>query len=84
MDKHLYNDLVDNIRKVAGSVYGIIDTEKFFIRKSGMKYDVDLHATAKGDLTVKEGHTIAHNPKDPLRHEIPQLGHVIIHIEPDE
>jgi cation diffusion facilitator family transporter len=84
MDEHLYDDLVEDIRKVALTVYGIIDTEKCFIRKSGMKYHVDLHATVKADLTVKEGHTIAHNLKDLLRREIPQLGHVIIHIEPGE
>ena len=84
MDEHLYDDLVEDIRKVALSVYGIIDTEKCFIRKSGMKYHVDLHATVNADITVKEGHTIAHNIKDLLRREIPQLGHVIIHIEPAE
>jgi divalent metal cation (Fe/Co/Zn/Cd) transporter len=75
---------VEDIRRVALTVYGIIDTEKCFIRKSGMKYHVDLHATVNADLTVKEGHTIAHNLKDLLRSEIPQLGHVIIHIEPGE
>ena len=33
---------------------------------------------------VKAGHAIAHNLKDTLRGEIPQLGHVLIHIEPDD
>ena len=64
-------------------VIGIIDTEKCFIRKAGMKYHVDLHAVVDGKITVKEGHQLAHELKDYLRLQIPQLGHVLIHIEPD-
>ncbi|SEP55226.1 cation diffusion facilitator family transporter [Flavobacterium urocaniciphilum] len=84
MDEHFYDDLIDDIRKVSITVTGIVDTEKCFIRKAGMKYHVDLHARVNANITVKEGHFIAHNLKDTLRREIPQLGHVLIHIEPDE
>lgn len=84
MDEHLYDDLILEIRKVSGNVEGVIDTEKCFIRKAGMKYHVDLHATVDANITVKQGHDIAHLLKDTLRHNIPQLGHVLIHIEPNE
>ena len=84
MDEHLYDDLVETIRKVALSVDGIIATEKCLIRKSGMKYHVDLHATVDADITVKHGHEIAHRLKDTLQNDIPQLGNVLIHIEPNE
>jgi cation diffusion facilitator family transporter len=84
MDEHLYDDLIDSIRLVAKEVEGIIDTEKCFIRKSGMKYHVDLHARVKATISVKEGHDLAHKLKDTLRAEIPELGHVLIHIEPDD
>ena len=83
MDEHLYDDLVEEIRKVSHQVPGIIDTEKCFIRKAGMKYHVDLHAIVNAAITVKEGHDLAHNLKDTLRQEIPELGHVLIHVEPD-
>jgi len=83
MDEHLYDDLVEDIRKVALTVDGIVDTEKCFIRKAGMKYHIDLHAIVDADISVKQGHEIAHNLKDTLRNEIPQLGHVLIHIEPN-
>lgn len=82
MDEHLYDDLIEQIRAVSSSVDGIQGTEKCFIRKTGMKYHVDLHARVKGNLTVKEGHDIAHLLKDTLRTKIPELGHVLIHIEP--
>lgn len=84
MDEHLNDDLIDEIRKVSFQVDGIIDTEKCFIRKSGMKYHVDLHARVDANITVKEGHKLAHKLKDTLRQEIPELGHVLIHVEPNE
>jgi cation diffusion facilitator family transporter len=82
MDEHYYDDLVSEIRKVALTVDGVLATEKCFIRKAGMKYHVDLHTTVSGEISVRDGHTIAHNLKDQLRQQIPQLGHVLIHIEP--
>lgn len=84
MDEHLYDDLVDEIRKVALQVEGIVDTEKCFIRKAGMKYHVDLHAIVNAEISVREGHELAHNLKDTLRIHIPELGHVLIHVEPSE
>lgn len=84
MDEHLYDDLIDDIRKIATTVDGVVGTEKCFIRKAGMKYHVDLHATVNANITVKEGHEIAHRLKDTLRNDLPQLGHVLIHVEPDE
>lgn len=84
MDEHVYDDLIDEIRSVSLTVAGVVDTEKCFIRKAGMKYHVDLHAVVNAHISVKEGHDIAHLLKDTLRHQIPQLGHVLIHIEPHE
>jgi cation diffusion facilitator family transporter len=84
MDEHVYDDLIEDIRKVSITVNGVHGTEKCFIRKAGMKYHVDLHAIVDGSITVREGHVIAHQLKDTLREEIPQLGHVLIHIEPHE
>lgn len=84
MDEHLNEDLIVEIRKVAQQVTGVVNTEKCFIRKAGMKYHVDLHAIVDADISVREGHTIAHDLKDTLREQIPQLGHVLIHIEPTE
>ncbi|MFI0430679.1 cation diffusion facilitator family transporter [Mariniflexile sp. HMF6888] len=84
MDEHLYDDLLEEIREKSIKVKGVVGTEKCFIRKAGMKYHVDLHAIVDGEISVKEGHDIAHNLKDCLRNEIPNLGHVLIHIEPDK
>jgi cation diffusion facilitator family transporter len=82
MDENNFAELTEEIREISMEVEGIEGTEKCFIRKAGMTYHVDLHAHVRGDLTVTEGHDIAHKLKDTLRKEIPQLGHVLIHIEP--
>jgi len=83
MDEHLYDDLMEEIRIASVKVEGIIDTEKCFIRKAGMKYHIELHAIVNGNISVKEGHLLAHNLEDYLRIEIPELGHILIHVEPD-
>ena len=84
MDEHLYDDVIAEIRKTSLKVKGIIGTEKCLIRKTGMKYHVDLHAIVDAKLTVKEGHALAHKLKDTLQKEIPDIGNVLIHIEPNE
>lgn len=84
MDEHLYDDLIADIRQVSLTVDGVIATEKCFVRKAGMLYHIDLHATVDANISVRQGHDIAHLLKDTLLHSIPQLGHILVHIEPDE
>jgi cation diffusion facilitator family transporter len=83
MDEHRYADLELRIREISASVEGIVTTEKCFIRKAGMIFHIDLHAVVNGTISVKEGHDLAHKLKDTLRQEIIELGHVLIHVEPD-
>ncbi len=82
MDEHLYDDLIEEIRRVSLTVDGILGTEKCFIRKVGTRYHVDLHALVNGKITVEKGHDLSHDLKDKLRKEIPNIGNVLIHIEP--
>ena len=84
MDEHLYDDLIKEISKVSHQVAGIINTEKCLIRKSGMIYHVELHITIDGNMTVKAGHELAHQLEAELHQQIGQLGHILIHVEPDE
>jgi cation diffusion facilitator family transporter len=82
LDEHLYDDLVEKIRVIAKTVNGVIDTEKCHVRKTGMVYLVDLHLTVNGDISVTEGHDIAHDLKDTLQRELPEIADVLIHVEP--
>lgn len=81
MDENVYQELINEIKMKSVEVDGIEGTEKCFVRKSGSKYHVDLHAMISGKLTVTEGHDTAHRLKDYLRHHIPNLRHVLIHVE---
>ncbi len=82
MDENVYPELVKQIRDVAKTVSGIVATEKCYVRKVGMKFHIDLHAVVNGTLSVAEGHEIAHKLKDTLMEQLPEIGNVLIHIEP--
>ena len=84
LDEHLYDDLVQQVRDIAGKVEGVKDTEKCFVRKTGMTYRIDLHLIVDGRLTVTQGHDISHRLKDVLRFQIPEIADVLIHVEPHE
>lgn len=84
MDEHLYDDLVEEIRIKSLQVDGILGTEKCFVRKTGIRYYIDLHAIVDGDITVTAGHELSHKLKDHLMAEVDNVGNVLIHIEPKE
>ncbi|WP_430406067.1 cation diffusion facilitator family transporter [Fluviicola sp.] len=84
MDEHVHDDFILIIREKSTEVAGIIDTEKCMVRKSGMRYWVDLHIHVDGKLSVHEGHTIAHNLKKHLMDEIPEIEDILVHVEPSD
>lgn len=84
MDEHVHDEVVANIRNISQKIDGIIDTEKCFVRKTGMKYHIDLHITVDKDISVKEGHAISHKLKDKLQEEMPEISNILIHVEPNE
>lgn len=82
MDENLYEDIVSQVKQEAIRVNGVLDTEKTFVRKIGMTFIVDIHAIVNSELTVKEGHEIAHALKDFLMKQMPEISNVFVHIEP--
>ena len=84
MDEHLYEDMVEEIRILSEKEPGVLETEKCFIRKTGMTFHVDLHVIVDGNMSVKDGHEIAHNLKDRLLQSMPEIADILIHVEPDD
>lgn len=84
MDEQLNDELVEQIRILSKNVEGVIDTEKCLIRKTGMKYHVDLHIIVDAAISVRQGHIIAHALKDYLQKQLVQLADVLIHVEPND
>lgn len=84
MDEHRYDDIEKKVREIAETNAGVVETEKCYIRKTGMTYHVDLHIAVNANISVKQGHDIAHRVKDEILVSIPQIADVLIHVEPDD
>ena len=84
MDEDTHDEMINKVREIAKKTEGIIGTEKCFVRKAGMQFHIDLHIIVNGEITVREGHGIAHRLKDALLKEIPELSNILIHVEPNE
>lgn len=82
MDEHIHDEMTEEIRRISLEVNGVVDTEKCFVRKTGMKYFVDLHLVVDGNISVREGHDIAHNLKNVIIAKMPHVADVLIHVEP--
>jgi cation diffusion facilitator family transporter len=82
MDEHLYDDVITDIRKIAEQVNGVEGTEKCFVRKTGMSFHIDLHIWVDGEISVTQGHDIAHLVKEAIQLQLPEVANVLIHVEP--
>jgi cation diffusion facilitator family transporter len=74
--------IVRAICAVASSVPGVVEVEKCRARKMGLDFYVDLHARVDGNISVHEGHEIAHRVKAAIQKSNPRVADVLVHIEP--
>jgi cation diffusion facilitator family transporter len=72
----------NEVRAVAAAVDGVTGLDKCRVRKSGLSHLVDIHVEVNPQLTVHEGHDIAHAVKDALMHSPLHITDVSVHIEP--
>ena len=70
------------VRSMASGVEGVIGIDKCRIRKSGLVTFIDIHVVVDGEITVDEGHNIAHRVKDVLLASEFVVQDVSVHIEP--
>ena len=71
-----------SVRESAALAEGVRGVEKCKVRKMGVEFYVDMHVLVDGDLSVREGHAIAHAVKDAVRERMPSIADVLVHIEP--
>jgi len=74
--------LLARIRATAAGVPGVQAVEKCHARKTGFQYWVDMHIEVDPQLTVQQGHQIAHQVKATVRQAIPSVNDVLVHVEP--
>lgn len=83
MDKAPPQYFTNEVKDLARQVPGVKDVEKCFVRKSGFEFFVDIHIIVDGQMSVREGHDIAHAVKDYIIKHKPLIYNVLTHIEPD-
>ena len=74
--------IVKSVCSVASSVPGVLEVEKCRARKMGLDFYVDLHARVDGNISVHEGHEIAHRVKRAIQQSDSRIADVLVHIEP--
>ena len=82
MDTAPRGQIVDLVRDAARSVPGVRDVEKSFVRKMGLSFYADLHVKVDGDISVRDGHRIAHEVKQAIQQTDSRIADVLVHIEP--
>ena len=82
MDTAPAGKIVGSILAVASSVPGVVEVEKCNARKMGLDYYVDLHVGVDGNISVQEGHEIAHRVKTAIQQSDSRVADVLVHIEP--
>ena len=74
--------IVKSVCSVASSVPGVIDVENCRARKMGLDFYDDLHVGVDGNISVHEGHEIAHRVKAAIQQSNSRVADVLVHIEP--
>lgn len=83
MDTAAPQNFENEVRALAEAVPGVLALDKVRMRKSGLSHLVDIQVRVDGNLTVREGHDIAHAVKDALMASAPHgISDVTVHIEP--
>ena len=82
MDTAPPKELALSVRAVAAAVPGVLEIDHCRVRKMGLEFYVDLHVEVDGELTVRQGHEIAHAVKDAIRGANSAIADVLVHVEP--
>jgi cation diffusion facilitator family transporter len=83
MDIAVPAKLENAVRAIAARVPGVANLHKCRVRKSGLSYLVDIQIRVAGDMSVRQGHEIAHAVKDTLLASRLRVSDVSVHVEPN-
>jgi cation diffusion facilitator family transporter len=84
IDASLPESVIDDIRQIARHVDGVAGIDMCRVRKSGLGTWFDIHVEVDGDMTVRDGHDIAHLVKDALLASKHNVMDAVVHVEPVE
>lgn len=84
MDAAPKTNHIEEIIKIALTFPEVKGIEKCLVRKMGFDFFADIHIEVDGNLSVREGHKIAHRVKKALIDSNIRITDALIHIEPFE
>ena len=73
-----------NMQKTILSIEGVRDTHELRTRRMADKVLADVHIRVDPLISVSEGHRIGDEVMDTLKTRFPEVGDVIIHIDPED
>lgn len=76
--------IAERVREIAHAVPGVQGTHKCHVRKLGLDYFIDLDVLCEPELTIREGHEIAHDVGEAIHAAMPEVTKVLVHIEPSD
>jgi len=76
-------DLAARILAVVEAVPGLRGCHEIHVRPAADGYDVTLHCLADLALSISDAHRLADQAEQRLRAKLPNIGQVLIHIEPE-
>ena len=82
METRPADDFLDRVNDVALSVPGVRDVTSLVVRPRGSVYLADISIAVQPDMTVAEGHALAHAVEDALRTRVARLIGATVHVEP--
>lgn len=84
MDASVSSETLEQVRAIALHQKEVLGIHKCRIRKSGLGFWMDIQLLVNGNLTVREGHRIAHAVSDELKNSPLPIQDVVVHVEPDD
>ena len=82
MDYSIDDEQEEQIRKIAEKTDGVINLGELRTRKHGAMAYVDLTICVNKDLTVLEGHELAHKIEKYIINEMKFVKGITVHVEP--
>jgi len=84
MDRTPETTFVEQVRRTAAQVPGVMAVEKLFVRRAGLRYFVEIHVQAEPLLPLRDAHAIGGHVKAEIRDQVPTVAGVVVHMEPFE
>ena len=75
-------ELVDSARHAVGDIHEVVSVDDLRIRWVGHSLLAEVNVTVPAELTLLEGHDVAHHAEEHLLAALPRLSSAVVHISP--